>query len=1382
MFASLRFFAVLVVAFWVGGALGQVGAGVVVSVSRLVVMEGEMGTYTVRLRAAPGEGARVAVRAIPVSQGAISVSVSTNPAPTTTTTDTLVFTTANWNTAQTVTVTARQDADSNDANGYVIHSVIGYDRFAGSAPSVLVRVIDDDNTAPSFGAARIAAQTYITGFPIALTLPQAAGGDGALTYRVTPASALPGGLNFNAATRVLGGTPIAAADATLNYIATDADTHTTAADRAALVFRVTVLTDIPPSFGAARIAPQVYVPDSAVAVTLPAASGGNFGVTYALTPPDALPEGLTYNPATRAIEGTPPAPTPTAPNTPTPTPTTLTYTATDADINTAAADRAALVFTVAVQANTAPSFGDARIESLDYSNGDPLTLVFPQADGGNGALRYTLTPASALPDGLRFIPATRTLSGAPAPTDSTLTLTYTAHDSDNFATAADQAALTFTLFVQPFAEVSFGANDNVARTFVSGTPATIALPSFSGGFGTIAPLIDPPLPGGLTIGRAGTRLWLSGTAVSGEFSVTNHRLEVVDGFGTRDILNFAVHVHPTSVCFRTPAVRDALVAAIPGATCAQVTLAQLGAVTTLNLNSQPITELSAGVFEGLSSLKTLLMHGNGLTEIHAGAFAGLSALTRLELFNSRGLTALPVDLFDGLSALENVRLGNNGFTTIPAGIFDGLSMLTEVQLPNARLTALPDGVFDGLSALRILILTGNELTALPAGIFDGLEALNILSLHGNKLTSLSATLFSDNRRLTTLYLSGNRLTALPEGFFDGVGSLTALQLHGNPTNPFVFNLELLQGSSLQRVRLREAAPLAVAFDWRLAAGNSRTVTLPAGRRLSERIGFIGQQEPSVTISNARIAGNTENTADTTGQLTGFRLATPPPAPEVVISTTTVSVEENNINWFYAVVLNTRPSGAVTVTPALNPSDADLALNPSALTFATGNWFRPQVFTLSVVADADNLDETSTISHAVSGYGGITTGGDIIVSIFELDKPLSFSRAFSHQFYTVNTPIAPVTLPAASGDFPFTYALSPIPAGLTYDPATRTLSGTPTAAAAVTTTTHTVTDRDGDTATQDVSITVYPSSACVDRSPAVVTAILSAVTRTNDCNLITQADLDGITVLNVVASPNSTPQSGDFRDLPNLATLDMNDADYRPLPDGIFDGLDNLTTLSLQGNGLTALPDGVFDGLSRLSRLSLRNNRLTTLPAGAFDDLSELTVVVMEDNLLETLPDGLFAGRDKLTLLMLERNRLTTLPAGVFRGVSALTSLRLLDNEIATLPAGAFDGLSALTTLNLQNNNLTTLPVGAFDGLGSLTDLLLQENELTTLPAGTFRGLVALEKLYLSNNQIAALPAGIFAGLNAMDTMTANNNPITSAPAGLFAGLAAVNVISLDFTR
>ena len=55
------------------------------------------------------------------------------------------------------------------------------------------------------------------------TLPEASGGDGALTYAISPA--LPAGLAFDAATRVLSGTPTASQAATVfTYTATDSDT------------------------------------------------------------------------------------------------------------------------------------------------------------------------------------------------------------------------------------------------------------------------------------------------------------------------------------------------------------------------------------------------------------------------------------------------------------------------------------------------------------------------------------------------------------------------------------------------------------------------------------------------------------------------------------------------------------------------------------------------------------------------------------------------------------------------------------------------------------------------------------------------------------------------------------------------------------------------------------------------------------------------------------------------------------------------------------------------------------------------------------------------------------------------------------------------------
>ena len=86
---------------------------------------------------------------------------------------------------------------------------------------------------PGFGAAGIADQSWVAGAPIAaLTLPAATGGDGTLTYRLTPA--LPSGVTL--AARRLSGTP-AAAQASTRYAwtATDAD-----GDTATLTFAIAV--------------------------------------------------------------------------------------------------------------------------------------------------------------------------------------------------------------------------------------------------------------------------------------------------------------------------------------------------------------------------------------------------------------------------------------------------------------------------------------------------------------------------------------------------------------------------------------------------------------------------------------------------------------------------------------------------------------------------------------------------------------------------------------------------------------------------------------------------------------------------------------------------------------------------------------------------------------------------------------------------------------------------------------------------------------------------------------------------------------------------------------------------------------------------------------
>ena len=270
------------------------------------------------------------------------------------------------------------------------------------------------DTEPSFAsAAAIESRVYTFTQHVefeSLVLPAASGGDGALTYALTPA--LLGGLTFDAATRTLSGTPTEAmAETTYTYTATDAD-----GDSASLSFTIAVEADLTPSFGSAAVADQVYTQHVEIEpYVLPVATGGNGALTYTLTPAltAALPAGLTFDPATRTLSGTPTEVVTAKP---------YTYSAMDAD-----GDRTPpLTLTITVRADSKPVFApDTRIADRVYTQHaviEPAGL--PAATGGNGALTYTLTPA--LPAGLTFDPATRVLSGTPTAASAAQPYTYSA--------------------------------------------------------------------------------------------------------------------------------------------------------------------------------------------------------------------------------------------------------------------------------------------------------------------------------------------------------------------------------------------------------------------------------------------------------------------------------------------------------------------------------------------------------------------------------------------------------------------------------------------------------------------------------------------------------------------------------------------------------------------------------------------------------------------------------------------------------------------------------------------------------------------------------------------------------------------------------------------
>ena len=88
----------------------------------------------------------------------------------------------------------------------------------------------------------------------------------------------------------------------------------------------------------------------------------------------------------------------------------------------------------------------------------------------------------------------------------------------------------------------------------------------------------------------------------------------------------------------------------------------------------------------------------------------------------------------------------------------------------------------------------------------------------------------------------------------------------------------------------------------------------------------------------------------------------------------------------------------------------------------------------------------------------------------------FARAVEDQAYTAGTAITALQLPEATGgEGEITYRVSDLPVGLTFDAATRTISGTPEAATDGTVeVTYTAQDSTGAAATLTFSITVNPS--------------------------------------------------------------------------------------------------------------------------------------------------------------------------------------------------------------------------------------------------------------------------------------------------------------------
>ena len=127
----------------------------------------------------------------------------------------------------------------------------------------------------------------------------------------------------------------------------------------------------------------------------------------------------------------------------------------------------------------------------------------------------------------------------------------------------------------------------------------------------------------------------------------------------------------------------------------------------------------------------------------------------------------------------------------------------------------------------------------------------------------------------------------------------------------------------------------------------------------------------------------------------------------------------------------------------------------------------------------NLDGTNKQVVVPGSTARVRNPFGIALGILQTSDGLRFTPdAIADQTFTVSTPVN-LPLPSATGGTPpYIYTLTPLPNGLTFDTASRVLSGTPTTPG-TTHLTYTATDAAGATAALTFSITVNSSGGGID---------------------------------------------------------------------------------------------------------------------------------------------------------------------------------------------------------------------------------------------------------------------------------------------------------------
>ena len=1215
---------------------------------------------------------------------------------------------------------------------------------------------------PVFATASLPDQTLLEGTALTpVQFEEASGLDTPLVHvlstttddgTVDSADNLPVGLDFNASTRILSGTPTASGVYALTYTATDSD-----GDTATQTLNLTVEADTAPSFGASTVAQQDYKQFAAISdLVLPAATGGNGTPIYSLTATtddgtvdsaDDLPEGLDFDAGSRTLSGTP-----TAAGT-----YTMAYSATDDDGDSDNLPSFQLVV------DSVPTLANAVIGSHSYVKDQTIDDVqLPLAEGGTDTVSYSLTAttldgtvdsADDLPEGLDFAASSRTLSGTPTAA-GTYAMTYTATDTDS-----DSDTRTFELTVAAFVPVC----DRTAQV----RDALVARLKSDGTLGSTdgcAQVTDgmlSGLTGTLDVSNPSPKLT---ALVASDFS----------GLSSLEVLDLSDNSLTAS--------------GLPANVFSALT-----SLTGLNLGTNQLATLPATLLTPLTSLTELQLNNNQLASLPATLLSTLTKLTELHLNNNQ-LASLPATLLSTLTSLSELKLHNNQLSELPAGLFSGLTSLSASDLDfrdNKTALVLPlvldyqrSSQSEGSLSVGLAIGAPVALT-IPLQVAAGTATLSAstvtLAAGGTSSDAITVTRGAGNADITLSFGTLPVLTDTGLTLGQGANVILSVPVFATASLP---DQTLLEGTALTPVQFEEASGLDTPLVHVLSATtDDGTVdsadNLPTGLdfNASTRILSGTPTAPGVYALTYTATDSDGDTATQTLNLT-------------VVADTAPSfgggtVAQQDYKQFAAnsdLVLPAATGGNGTPIYSLTATTSDGTVD-SVDTLPEGLDFDAGSRTLSGTPTAAG---TYTMTYVVTDDDG---DSDSLPS-FQLvvdSVPTLANASIENQAHVKGYTIDDVQLPLAEGGTDtVSYSLSAttddgtvdsdddLPAGLDFTASTRTLSGTPTAVGTYAMT-YTATDADSDSGARTFELTVVAFVPVCNRTAQVRDALVARLKSdgtlgsTEGCAQVTDGMLSGLTGTLDVSNPSpklTALVASDFSGLSSLEVLDLSDNSLTAsgLPANVFSLLTSLTGLNLSTNQLASLPATLLSTLTSLSELKLNNNQLSELPAGLFSGLTNLIVGDLDfrdNNAALVLPLVLDYQRSSQSQGSLSVGLAIGAPVALSIPLQVAGGTATLSASTVTLAAGGTSSDAITVTRGAGNADITL----SFGTLPVLTDtgLTLEQGASVTLSVPVFATVSLPDQTLL---QGTALTPVQFEEASGLDTPLVHVLSVTTSTSGV----------------